>query len=66
MHQLEREQWLSRVIQKHKSSIRYSFIIIHSVVSENVKKVNLIIREMRYGGHSFFRRGDFTVSDLKF
>ena len=46
MHQLEKEQWLSEVLQKHKSSIIYSFIFIHSVMSENDKKVLLIIRDV--------------------
>ena len=34
MYQLEREQWLSEVLQKHQSSIIYSFIFIHSLMSE--------------------------------
>ena len=43
IYQLEREQWLSEVLQKHQSSIIYSFIFIHSLVSENDKNVSLII-----------------------
>ena len=39
MRQLEREKWLCEVLQKHKSSIIYSFIFIHFVISENDKKV---------------------------
>ena len=45
MDQLEREQWLCEVLQKHKSSIIFSFIFIHSLMSENDKKVLLIIRD---------------------
>ena len=37
LYQLEREQWLSKVLQKHQSSIIYSFIFIHSVMSEMTK-----------------------------
>ena len=40
--QLEREQWISEKLQKHQSSIIYSFIFIHSVMSENDKNVPLI------------------------
>ena len=37
-YQFEREHWLSEVLQKHDSLIIYSFIFIHSVMSENDKK----------------------------
>ena len=60
-------------IQKHKSSITFSFIFIHSVMSENDKKgtVNRLFvtfsRNELYGTHLvFFRRGDFKVVYLKF
>ena len=43
IYQLEREQWLSEVLQKHQSSIIYSFIFIHSLMSENDKDVLLIV-----------------------
>ena len=45
MHELEREKWLSEVLQKHKSSIVSSFICIHSMMSGNDKKVPLIVRD---------------------
>ena len=38
MDQLEREKWFSEVLQKHKSSVI-------SVMSENDRKVLLIIRD---------------------
>ena len=37
IYQLEREQWLSKVLQKHQSSVIYSFIFIHSLMSGNDK-----------------------------
>ena len=43
IYQLKREYWLSEVLQKHHSLIIYSFIIIHSVMSENDKNVPLIV-----------------------
>ena len=45
IYQLEREQWLSEVLQKHQSSMIYSFIFIfiHSLVRENDKNVPLIV-----------------------
>ena len=43
IYQLEREYWLSEVLQKHQSSIIYSFIFIHSLMSENDKNVPLIV-----------------------
>ena len=42
IHQLERELWLSEVLQKYQSSIIYSFIFIHSLMRENDKNVPLI------------------------
>ena len=43
IYQLERGQWLPEVLQKHQSSIIYSFIFIHSLMSENDKNVPLIV-----------------------
>ena len=43
IYQLETEQWLSEALQKHQSSIIYSFIFIHSLTSENDKNVPLIV-----------------------
>ena len=43
IYQLEREYWLFEVIQKHHSLVIYSFIFIHSVMSENDKNVPLIV-----------------------
>ena len=43
IYQLEREYWFSEVLQKHHSSIIYSFIFIHAVMSENDKNVPLIV-----------------------
>ena len=43
IYQLEREYWLSEVLQKHHSLIIYSIIFIHSVMSENEKNVPLIV-----------------------
>ena len=40
-YQFEREHWLSVVLQKHDSLIIYSFIFIHSVMSENDKNMRL-------------------------
>ena len=45
IYQLEREYWLSEVLQKHQSSIIYSFMFIDSVMSENDKNVTLIVCE---------------------
>ena len=39
----KREYWLSGVLQKHQRSIIYSFIFIHSLMSENDKNVPLIV-----------------------
>ena len=43
IYQLERELWLSEVLQTHQSSVIYSFIFIHSLMSENDKNVPLIV-----------------------
>ena len=43
IYQLERELWQSDVLQKHQISIIYSFIFIHSLMSENDKNVPLIV-----------------------
>ena len=43
IYQLEREQWLSEVLQKHQNSIIYPFIFINSLMSENGKNVPLIV-----------------------
>ena len=42
-YQRERELWLSQVLLKHQSSVIYSFIFIHSLMSENNKNVPLIV-----------------------
>ena len=39
IHQLKREEWLYKVLQKHLNSVIYSFIFIHSLMSENDKNV---------------------------
>ena len=39
MYQLERELWLSEVLQIHQSLVIHSFIFIHSLMSENDKNV---------------------------
>ena len=41
IYQVEREQWLSEVLQKCQSSSVYSFIFIRSGISENDKNVPL-------------------------
>ena len=71
IYQLEIELWLSEVLQKHQSSIICSFMFIHSLVSENDKNVPLIFcafhtRCRKRNTLSFFKRGDFKVSYLKF
>ena len=43
IYQLERELWQSEVLQKHQIYIIYSFIFIHSLMSENDKNVPLIV-----------------------
>ena len=43
IYQLERELWLSEVLQIHQSSVIHSFIFIHSLMSENGKNVSLIV-----------------------
>ena len=45
IYQLEREQWFSEVLQMHQTAIIYSFIFIHSLVSENDKNVPLIVSD---------------------
>ena len=42
MYLLEREQWLSEIVQKHQSSVIYSFIFIHSVRSETDRTVHSV------------------------
>ena len=61
MHQLEREKWLSKFLQEHTSSILYLFIFIHSVMSENDKKVPSIIftRNEVCGTHLVFQKRRF-------
>ena len=39
IYQLERELWLSEVLEIHQSSVIHSFIFIHSLMSENDKNV---------------------------
>ena len=41
--QLERELWLSELLQIHQSSVIHSFIFIHSLMSENDKNVPSIV-----------------------
>ena len=43
MYQLERELWLSEVLLIHQRSVIYSFIFIHSLMSENDKNVPSIV-----------------------
>ena len=43
IYQLERELWLSEVLQMHQSTIKYSFIFIHFLMSENDRNVPLIV-----------------------
>ena len=43
IYQLERELWLSEVLQIHQSLVIYSFIFIHSLMSENDKNVSSIV-----------------------
>ena len=45
IYQLERERLLSEVLQKHQSSMIYSFIFIHSLMSENDNNVPLILSD---------------------
>ena len=41
IYQLEKELWLSEVLQIHQSSVIHPFIFIHSLMSENDKKMYL-------------------------
>ena len=41
IYQLKRELWLSEVLQIHQSSVIHSLIFIHSLMSENYKKMYL-------------------------
>ena len=71
MYQLERELWLSEVLQIHQSSVIHSFIFIHSLMSENDKNVPSIVRDFHTKSGkrdilNFFKRGDFKVLYLKF
>ena len=43
IYQLERELWLSEVLQIHQSSVIHSFIFFHSLMSENDKNVPSIV-----------------------
>ena len=43
IYKFEREKWLSEVLQKHQSSVKYSFIFIHSLMDENDKKIPLLV-----------------------
>ena len=66
IYQLERELWLSEVLQIHQSSVIHSFIFIHSLMSENDKNVPSIVCDFhtKWGKRdilSFFKRGDFKV-----
>ena len=71
IYQLKRELWISEVLQIHQSSVIHSFIFIHSLMSENDKNVPSIVCDFhtKWGKKdilSFFKRGDFKVSYLKF
>ena len=71
MYLLEGEQWLSEILQKHESSVIYSFVLIHSARSEIDKSVHSMHCgfHMKRGGWntlSFLKIGDFKVSYLKF
>ena len=56
---LEREQWVSEVLQKHQSSVIYLFIFIHSVMSDYKN-----VHSMHCGLHTKRDRWD-TVSFSK-
>ena len=43
IYQLERELWLSEVLQIHQSSVIHSIIFIHSLMSENDKNLPSIV-----------------------
>ena len=45
LYKRDRELWLSEVLQRQQSSIIYSFIFTHSLMSENDKNVPLIVCE---------------------
>ena len=47
IYQFERELCLAEVLQKDKNSIIYSFIFIHSLISEDEKNVPLIVCDFR-------------------
>ena len=48
IYQLERELWLSEVLQIHQSSVIHSsFIFIHSLMSENDKNAPSIVCDFR-------------------
>ena len=47
IYQLERELWLSEVLQIHQSSVVHSFIFIHSLMRENDKNVPSIVCDFR-------------------
>ena len=71
MYLLEREQQLSEVFQKHQSSVIYSFIFIHYVMSQTDRNVHSMhcgfyMKRGRWNMLSVFKRGDFKVSHLKF
>ena len=68
MQLLKREQCLSEVLQKHQSSVIYSFILIHSVMNGFDKNVHSMhcfhMKRGRWDTLSFFKRGNFKVSYL--
>ena len=43
IYQLEKELWLSEVLQIHQSSVIHSFIFIHPLMSENDKNVPSVV-----------------------
>ena len=65
IYKLERELGLSEVIQRHQSSVIHSFIFIHSLMSENDKKmylqsfVNFTQNEIR-GTHLVFSEEEIS------
>ena len=46
IYQLERELWLSEVLQINQSSVIHSFIFIHFLMSENNKNVPSIVCDL--------------------
>ena len=56
MYLLEREQWLSEVLQKRQSSVIYSVIFTHSVrseIDENMHSMQCGCHMKRWVGETF-------------